>query len=213
MPKQVALTILNPARSDGSMSGSLQERFSRISAFKPARKREPVLPELKLRESRRLSGQLRSANCQDGLLAQTGRASWQEITDGEHPVCRQWYATPEMCEPSEEVVLRLLLPPKCEEKASRILRCAPLSLEKWLFLDTETTGLSGGTGTYAVPDRARLVGMPGGLRVEQLFSCAITTKSIPFFWKFPNRLGRTPGSWLRLTASPSIGRCSRIVSA
>jgi len=40
--------------------------------------------------------------------------------------------------------------------------------EKWLFLDTETTGLAGGTGTYAF-----LVGLAwwdsGGLQVEQLF--------------------------------------------
>jgi hypothetical protein len=40
--------------------------------------------------------------------------------------------------------------------------------ERWLFLDTETTGLAGGTGTYAF-----LVGLAwwdaGGLQVEQLF--------------------------------------------
>ena len=40
--------------------------------------------------------------------------------------------------------------------------------EKWLFLDTETTGLSGGTGTYAF-----LIGLAwwdsGGLQMEQLF--------------------------------------------
>ena len=40
--------------------------------------------------------------------------------------------------------------------------------EQWLFLDTETTGLAGGTGTYAF-----LVGIAwwdaGGLQVEQFF--------------------------------------------
>ena len=40
--------------------------------------------------------------------------------------------------------------------------------EQWLFLDTETTGLAGGTGTYPF-----LVGIAwwegGGLEVEQLF--------------------------------------------
>jgi uncharacterized protein YprB with RNaseH-like and TPR domain len=40
--------------------------------------------------------------------------------------------------------------------------------EKWLFLDTETTGIAGGTGTYAF-----LIGLAwwesGGLSVEQLF--------------------------------------------
>src|SRR5260370_7556659 len=40
--------------------------------------------------------------------------------------------------------------------------------EQWLFLDTETTGISGGTGTYAF-----MVGLAwwdaGGLQVEQFF--------------------------------------------
>lgn len=132
------------------MSGSLQERFSRISAFKPVRKREPVLSD--------------QAHCPDALLARLG-AQLGKNRYGEHLVYRQWYTAPEMCEPSEEV-LRLILPPKCEA-SEQMLRCA-IDLEKWLFLDTETTGLAGGTGTYAF-----LVGLAwwesGGLRVEQLF--------------------------------------------
>jgi uncharacterized protein YprB with RNaseH-like and TPR domain len=140
------------------MSGSLPERFSRISAFKPVRKREPVLPNQPENQADC------QANFQDGLLARLG-AHVARNHYGEHLVYRQWYATPEMCEPSEEA-LRLLLPPKCEG-SERILRCA-MDLEKWLFLDTETTGLSGGTGTYAF-----LIGLAwwesGGLRVEQLF--------------------------------------------
>ncbi len=48
------------------------------------------------------------------------------------------------------------------------MRAALENPEKWLFLDTETTGLAGGTGTYAF-----LVGLAwwdaGGLQVEQLF--------------------------------------------
>ncbi len=136
------------------MSGSLQERFSRISAFKPTRKREPVLPNHADCQ----------ANCQDGLLARLGGQVGRNRY-GEHLVYRQWYATPDMCPPSEEV-LRLLLPPKCEG-SERMLRCA-IDLEKWLFLDTETTGIAGGTGTYAF-----LIGLAwwesGGLRVEQLF--------------------------------------------
>jgi uncharacterized protein YprB with RNaseH-like and TPR domain len=132
------------------MSGSLQERFSRISAFKPVTRRGPVPPK--------------QADCQDELLvrlgAQVGRNHY-----GKHLVYRQWYATPEMCEPSEEI-LRLLLPPKCKE-SEKILQCA-IDPEKWLFLDTETTGIAGGTGTYAF-----LIGLAwwksAGLRVEQLF--------------------------------------------
>src|SRR5262249_9101235 len=55
-----------------------------------------------------------------------------------------------------------------KENASRKLRAAMEDPAKWLFLDTETTGLAGGTGTYAF-----LVGLAwwdaGGLQVEQLF--------------------------------------------
>jgi len=94
------------------------------------------------------------------LGAQVGRNRY-----GEHLVYRQWYATPEMCAPSEEV-LRLLLPPSLETD-KHILRHA-IDPEKWLFLDTETTGIAGGTGTYAF-----LIGLAwwesGGLRIEQLF--------------------------------------------
>src|SRR5208337_715470 len=54
------------------------------------------------------------------------------------------------------------------EAISRRARAAVQNPEKWLFLDTETTGLAGGTGTYAF-----LVGLAwwdaGGLQVEQLF--------------------------------------------
>jgi uncharacterized protein YprB with RNaseH-like and TPR domain len=55
--------------------------------------------------------------------------------------------------------LRLLLPEATDEIADA---------EQWLFLDTETTGLAGGSGTYAF-----LVGIAwwegGGLEIEQFF--------------------------------------------
>ena len=55
-----------------------------------------------------------------------------------------------------------------DESLSRRTRAALTDPEKWLFLDTETTGLAGGTGTYAF-----LVGLAwwdaGGLQVEQFF--------------------------------------------
>lgn len=55
--------------------------------------------------------------------------------------------------------LRLLIPDAPEEVADP---------EQWLFLDTETTGLAGGSGTYAF-----LVGIAwwerGGLEIEQFF--------------------------------------------
>ena len=55
-----------------------------------------------------------------------------------------------------------------DEVASRRTRAALENPDRWLFLDTETTGLAGGTGTYAF-----LIGLAwwdaGGLQVEQLF--------------------------------------------
>jgi len=55
-----------------------------------------------------------------------------------------------------------------DESLTRQTRAALEDPERWLFLDTETTGLAGGTGTYAF-----LIGLAwwdaGGLQVEQLF--------------------------------------------
>jgi uncharacterized protein len=132
------------------MTSVLQDRFARVSAFKPVQKREPVAPKL--------------AECRDGLLPQIGGEIGRNQY-GEHVVAGQWYATPEICECSAEV-LRLLLPPKCAVIEQALKHT--IDFEKWLFLDTETTGITGGTGTCAF-----LVGLAwwesGGLRVEQLF--------------------------------------------
>jgi len=77
---------------------------------------------------------------------------------GEHLLVRRWFSEPEACAPSPRAV-RLLAPDAPEEAAEP---------SQWLFLDTETTGLAGGTGTYAF-----LVGVAwwdaGGLAVEQFF--------------------------------------------
>ncbi|HET6145292.1 MAG TPA: ribonuclease H-like domain-containing protein, partial [Candidatus Acidoferrales bacterium] len=83
---------------------------------------------------------------------------------GEHLSLLQWYSTPEICTPDARS-LSLLLPQITDEKHFLDTAIDP---EKWLFLDTETTGLSGGTGTYAF-----MVGIAwwdaGGLQVEQFF--------------------------------------------
>jgi len=83
---------------------------------------------------------------------------------GEHLGLRRWFSESIFAEPAPDktldaAALRLLAPE------------APDSIsdpEKWLFLDTETTGLAGGTGTYPF-----LVGIAwwdaGGLEVEQSF--------------------------------------------
>lgn len=132
------------------MSGNLQERFSRISAFRPKRQLEPVLRQ--------------DADERGNLLATLG-AEVGSNRYGEYLTARQWYAKPEMYEPNAEV-LRLLLPVASESTEQAIQHATDPG--KWLFLDTETTGLAGGTGTYAF-----LVGLAwwesGGIRIEQLF--------------------------------------------
>jgi len=98
---------------------------------------------------------------------------------GEHLAIRNWFSTPEFAEPSR-VALELLTKTTAAKRADlkichykmdatpRQAKAALENPEKWLFLDTETTGLAGGTGTYAF-----LVGLAwwdaGGLQVEQLF--------------------------------------------
>ncbi len=83
---------------------------------------------------------------------------------GEHLAVRNWFSTPEFAEPSS-TTLELLSHTR-DESVSRKTRSALEDPEKWLFLDTETTGLAGGTGTYAF-----LIGLAwwdaGGLQVEQ----------------------------------------------
>src|SRR3989454_10162198 len=85
---------------------------------------------------------------------------------GEHLAVRNWFSTPEFSEPSPVAVE--LLSRTRDEALSRKTRAALSDPAKWLFLDTETTGLAGGTGTYAF-----LIGLAwwdaGGLQVEQFF--------------------------------------------
>src|SRR5205807_6902953 len=85
---------------------------------------------------------------------------------GEHLAIRNWFSTPEFAEPAC-TTLELLSRTR-DESVSCKTRAALEDPEKWLFLDTETTGLAGGTGTYAF-----LIGLAwwdaGGLQVEQFF--------------------------------------------
>ena len=77
---------------------------------------------------------------------------------GEYLSVRCWCAQPPQYTPDLRA-LRLLIPEAPDEIADA---------EQWLFLDTETTGLAGGSGTYAF-----LVGIAwwqgGGLEIEQFF--------------------------------------------
>src|SRR6516162_3821208 len=131
------------------------DKFSRLRALEPARPSAapPDRPRL-------------CAPDEEDALAQLLGAGVAGNHFGEHLAIRNWYSTPEYAEPSA-ITLELLsrtrdafLPPK-----TRAMLEDP---SRWLFLDTETTGLAGGTGTYAF-----LIGVgwwdAGGFEVEQFF--------------------------------------------
>src|SRR6516165_5570159 len=131
------------------------DRFSRLRALEPARPSAapPDRPRL-------------CAPDEEDALAQLLGAGVAGNHFGQHLAIRNWYSTPEYAEPSA-ITLELLsrtrdgfLPPK-----TRAMLEDP---SRWLFLDTETTGLAGGTGTYAF-----LIGVgwwdAGGFEVEQFF--------------------------------------------
>ena len=127
------------------------DKFSRLAALRPARSM-PARPAT-----------LRTPN-EDDALARLLGAGVATNHFGEHLSIRNWFSTPEFSEPSSASLD--LLSRVRDESVSRKTRAALADPEKWLFLDTETTGLAGGTGTYAF-----LVGLAwwdaGGLQVEQ----------------------------------------------
>jgi uncharacterized protein len=139
------------------MTGAFQDRFSRLAALKPARGRAVVDMGI---EARGLSPDIPGGSAR---LAELLGAMAARNRFGEHLALRRWFSESIGCEPPERAVdegaLRLLSPD---------IPADALNPEKWLFLDTETTGLAGGTGTYAF-----LVGIAwwdaGGLEVEQFF--------------------------------------------
>jgi uncharacterized protein YprB with RNaseH-like and TPR domain len=145
--------------------GSVNDKFARLAALKPVRTFPPRPPELRLPDE----------TDPISLLLGGGIARNRY---GEHLAIRNWFSTPEF-EPPSPVALELLTRSPAsgngrtksaarDSASTRRMRAALEDPEKWLFLDTETTGLAGGTGTYAF-----LVGLAwwdsGGLQLEQLF--------------------------------------------
>jgi uncharacterized protein len=127
------------------------DKFARIAALRPAR----PFP--------RPASALRAPQAEDSLSRLLG-AGIGTNPYGEHICVRNWYSTPEFLEPSP---LALELLSRCRDEAlSKRTQAALCDPAKWLFLDTETTGIAGGTGTYAF-----LIGLAwwdaGGLQVEQ----------------------------------------------
>jgi len=129
------------------------DKFSRLAALKPMRP-IPARPAA-----------IRTPDEADALGRLLG-AGVARNHFGEHLSIRNWFSTPEFTDPSS-TTLELLSRTR-DESLSRKTRAALEDPEKWLFLDTETTGLAGGTGTYAF-----LIGLAWwdacGLQVEQFF--------------------------------------------
>jgi uncharacterized protein YprB with RNaseH-like and TPR domain len=132
---------------------SSADKFSRLAALRPAR----IAPSR--------PADLRAPDQEDAIARLIG-AGVARNHFGEHLVLRNWFSTPEFSEPSP-VALELLSRTR-DAELSRRTHTALEDPSKWLFLDTETTGLAGGTGTYAF-----LIGLAwwdaGALQVEQLF--------------------------------------------
>src|SRR5215467_13895983 len=131
------------------------DKFARLAALRPARSAVTSSERNPLR-----------APGEEDALGQILGAGVAKNRFGEHLAIRNWYSTPEFQEPSS-ATLELLSRVR-DESISRKTRAALGDPSKWLFLDTETTGLAGGTGTYAF-----LIGVAwwdsGGLQVEQFF--------------------------------------------
>src|SRR5713101_9012804 len=108
------------------------DKFSRLAALKPTRP-IPARPAA-----------IRTPDEADSLGRLLG-AGVAKNHFGEHLAIRNWYSTPEYSEPSTITVE--LLSHMRDESLSRKTRAALEDPSKWLFLDTETTGLAGGTGT------------------------------------------------------------------
>ena len=132
---------------------AVADKFARLAALKPAQPM-PAWPA-----AIRTPGE-------DDTLGRLLGAGIATNHFGEHLAIRNWFSTPEFAEPAC-TTLELLSRTR-DESVSCKTRAELEDPEKWLFLDTETTGLAGGTGTYAF-----LIGLAwwdaGGLQVEQFF--------------------------------------------
>jgi uncharacterized protein YprB with RNaseH-like and TPR domain len=129
------------------------DKFSRLAALKPTRSISARPAAIRTPGEEDTLGHLLGAGVATNHF-------------GEHLAIRNWFSTPEFADPSS-ITLELLSRTR-DESLSRKTRAALENPEKWLFLDTETTGLAGGTGTYAF-----LIGLAwwdaGGLQAEQFF--------------------------------------------
>ncbi len=123
------------------------DKLSRIAALRPAAGNH--------RAAQEIPGQ---PSVQAIRLAELLGAEFKTTPYGSHLAVRRGFAEPKPCQIGPRAV-KLLSPRAIQASADP---------QRWLFLDTETTGLAGGTGTYAF-----LVGIAwwenGEFRILQLF--------------------------------------------
>ena len=133
--------------------GSLISRLARLRALQPA-----VRTNSPFEEDSHESFGVADARAASERLAHLLGAAVRRNSHGEHLSVHCWFGEHAPIAPRPEAV-RLLVPDATDEVAD---------CHRWLVLDTETTGLMGGTGTYPF-----LVGLAwwdgGGLEIEQLF--------------------------------------------
>ena len=145
---------------------SASDKFARLSALRPIHPRRVVT-----QMDTHFAGEFRQQTEEECALARMIGATVSENEFGCHLRVRNWHATPEFTEPSRVVIE--LLEKRCAPKKPGHPEDRPgqensraQDPQNWLFLDTETTGISGGTGTYAF-----LIGIAwweaGGLQIEQ----------------------------------------------
>ena len=153
------------------MKSTTEERFSRLNALRRPAVSARIANDasgsgvVTARERRFDALPGTSPDVPEGAerLASVLGAAIRENKFGAHLGLRRWFAETIDCAPPEihlhPDALRLLAPDMAEKIADP---------SQWLFLDTETTGLCGGTGTYPF-----LIGIAwwdvGGLEVEQFF--------------------------------------------
>src|SRR5437773_12521748 len=115
---------------------AIPDRFSRLAALKLTRG-AALRPEKDV---------LRAPD-QEDVLVQILGAGVARNHFGEHLAIRNWYSTPEYMEPSA-VAIDLLSRTRDESIARKTLTAVE-DPEKCLFLDTQTTGMAGGSGSRA----------------------------------------------------------------
>jgi uncharacterized protein YprB with RNaseH-like and TPR domain len=150
------------------MNDSLTDRFFHVSALRPAANRiAETRPAHRDSTSSERLMQLLQAQCLGNRL-------------GKHMLASSVFQEPGLTAVDFET-LRLLAP------QADVSICDP---SRWLLLDTETTGLSGGTGTYAF-----LVGVAwwegSGLKIQQFFMRDFTEEPSLLF-ELARRLAERP---------------------